>query len=102
MSIVLDTGLFGQVHFEIQTGLSSGSQGYLDMATSPYVNVIHLVPLNTWSQLKPGYNTYYKLQGYNAATGVYEFWHCMNTPILTPPSGDTLLNVSIVATWTDR
>lgn len=103
MSIVLDENtVFGNGHFEANTGLWSGSQGSTDFGTTPYVPTGHVVQINTTVNVTLGFNTYFKLQGFNPVTGLYEIWHCMNTPIFTPPSGDTLQNVSIIGTWTDR
>lgn len=103
MSIILDNiTLFGNVHTENNTGLWSGSQGYTDYATPTYVPTAHVVQINTTVNVTFGFNTYFKLQGFNPITGLYETWHCMNNPVFTPPSGDTLQNVSIIGTWIDR
>lgn len=103
MAIVIDEStIFGNVHLENNTGLWSGSQGSTDFATPIYVPTSHVVQINTTANITPGLNTYFKLQGFNPVTGKYEIWHCMNIPVTTPPSGDTLQNVSIISTWIDR
>ena len=103
MSVVADENtLFGQIHFEANPGLFSGSQGNADFAGTTYSSVMHTSFLNTTVKVSFGYNTYFKLQGFNPNTGQYEIWHCMNTPVFTPPSGDNLQNVSVISTWTDR
>ncbi len=82
----------------------SGSQGYstvLDPAPT-YAPEAQFLSANTTSNLTTGFNVYFKMQGYNPATGTFETWHCRNTPQILPPSGDQLINISIVSTWIDR
>jgi hypothetical protein len=92
----------GSIHLESYSDQWAGSQGYSDLTPSPFVGTIHLGYPASTAPLTTGFNTYYKLQGYNASTGQYEVWHCMNTVVFTPPSGHPLINVSVVSTWTDR
>lgn len=88
----------GYVHIVGYSGIYTGSQGTsaLDLSS------INTVPLDTTANVSPSYNTYYKLQGFNPLTGQYEDWHSMNEPLFDPPSGNALLNISIVYSWVDR
>lgn len=65
-------------------------------------NSIQIAELNTVNKLQPIFKTYYKMQGYNPATQQYEDWHSENEPLMEPPSGNALLNISIIITWQDR
>ena len=42
---------------------------------------------------------YYKMRGFYTIGGVYETWIVIGTPSLIPPSGHTLTNTVIVASW---
>jgi hypothetical protein len=44
--------------------------------------------------------TYYKMCGYYVAGSAFEVWVSTGTPTNTPPSGHTLTNIFIAATWT--
>lgn len=46
-----------------------------------------------------GATTYYKMRGYFVSGAVYETYVVTGTPSSTPPSGHTLIDVAIVATW---
>lgn len=46
-----------------------------------------------------GITTYYKMRGYYVTGSVYETYVVTGNPSETPPSGHTLIDVSIVATW---
>lgn len=109
MSTVLDNpslflGTNTDATFKTWLAKYSGSQGYSTLLDpSPtYAPEAKFLPINTTSNLTTGFNVYFKIQGFNPATGQYEVWHCRNTPELLPPSGDPLINISIVSTWTDR
>lgn len=89
------------------TALNAGSQGsqdFIDIFTSAtnFVTVIQGVDFNSTAPLTTGFNTYFKVQGYNPLTNTYETWHCRGTPLLLPPSGNNLLDISVVASWTER
>lgn len=58
--------------------------------------------LNTTNKISTGFNTYYKMEGFNTNTNNYENWHSMGTPLLIPPSGNSLINISVVTSWIDR
>ena len=58
--------------------------------------------LNSVVKLQLNFNTYFKMEGYNPITAQYENWHCMGAPLLTPPSGNSLVNISVVTSWVDR
>lgn len=108
MAIVVDNpNLFGVVHFGGFTAQSASSSGVTDFGPQLYAVFPLPVPLhnpldNITQNIRPGFNTYYKMQGYNPITQEYEFWHCQGTPLMNPPSGHTLENVSIVTSWKDR
>lgn len=109
MSTVLDNpSLFispnNDATFKTWLGRYSGSQGYsqlLDPAPT-YVPDAQFLTVNSITHLTTGFNTYYKMQGFNQATGQYEVWHSMGTPQILPPSGDPLINVQVISTWIDR
>jgi hypothetical protein len=44
--------------------------------------------------------TYYKMQGYYVAGAVYETWVGIGSPNTNPPSGHTLINITVVSTFT--
>jgi hypothetical protein len=46
-----------------------------------------------------GTTTYYKMRGYFVSGAVYETYVVTGSPSSTPPSGHTLIDVAIVATW---
>ena len=89
------------------TALNSGNQGSQDF-TSMFIDGASFVPMaqsvdfNSTSRLTTGFNTYFKMQGYNPVTGTYETWHCRGTPLMLAPSGNNLLNISVIASWTER
>ena len=86
-------------------GIYTGSQG-MTPADIPLTvgnqSIINSVALDITVHVSPGYNTYYKMQGWNPLTQRYEDWHSMGTPLLIPPSGHTLENISIIGSWVDR
>lgn len=95
----------GYVHMVGYSGIYAGSQGASDSSgelVGTNISFINSVPLDSTVNVSPGYNTYYKMQGFNPATQEYEDWHSMDFPLLDPPSGHTLENISIVLTWIDR
>jgi hypothetical protein len=105
MAIAQDQStVFSFIHFASYTGQSSGSFGSNDL-TSALLNQIPTTKdgeLNSTVNITFGFNTYYKMQGWNPITQRYEDWHSMGTPQLIPPSGHTLQNIGIIGTWTDR
>jgi hypothetical protein len=109
MALVTDqSSLFNFVILVPYRGQYSGSQGIQDFAssfagpTTAYVSTIQTSELNSTALVTTGFNTYYKLQGFNASTGKYEVWYSKEKPLLTPPSGNILSNIEIVLTWVDR
>lgn len=106
MATVTEIPLLDFLHFVGYSGIYAGSQGVSDSATSALnptnVSVINLVALDTTANVSNLFNKYYKMQGFNPSTQQYETWHCMNEPLLDPPSGNVLENVSIVSYWEDR
>lgn len=46
-----------------------------------------------------GATTYYKMRGYYVTGAVYETYTVTGSPSSSPPSGHTLIDVAIVATW---
>ena len=106
-TITDESTIFGFTQLTKYTGLNSGSQGSQDfidifMDTVSFVPMAQVAGFNATAQLTTGFNTYFKVQGYNPLTGTYEVWHCRGTPLLLPPSGHNLLNVAVVASWIDR
>jgi hypothetical protein len=104
MALITDlSDVFSIVHLAGYTGQFSGTQNTLDMSAAVgTVSFTSLGKANTTSNLTTKFNTYYKMQGFNPVTQIYENWHSMGTPLMTPPSGNALENVSIVFTWMDR
>lgn len=99
--------VFLLAQFTEYTALNAGNQGSQDFTNvfideTGFVPMAQVVGFNSTSQLTTGFHTYFKVQGYNPLTGTYEVWHCRGTPLLLPPSGHHLLNVSVVASWIDR
>lgn len=66
------------------------------------IPAIKVVEVDTTVHITTGFNTYFKMEGWNPITNQYETWHSMGTPLLDPPSGNTLQNIGVVMTWTDR
>lgn len=108
MSVITDEStIFSFVQSVKYTAQNSGSQGSQDFSTAftnlnTYVPVVNILDFNTTSLTNTLFNTYFKVQGYNPITKTYETWHCRGTPLLLPPSGHNLLNISVIATWTER
>jgi len=108
MATILDRpNIFGFVHWGASTGQSSSSSGTADFGPELYAVFPLPVPLNAVlnnviENIKPGFNVYYKMQGFNPITQQYENWHCQGQPLFSPPSGNTLENVGIVGIWKDR
>lgn len=109
MSTITDAStLFNLTQLIAWTGQYSGSTGTQDMAgffttsSANYVQTAAVVDVNSDFKLTHGFTTYFKMQGYNLATQKYEVWYSIGAPQLTNPSGNALVSVSVVLTWTDR
>ncbi len=111
MALVTDqSNLFNFISFTTWKGQYSGSWGSQDFASSfadpntTYIPTSVPLPFNTHTEprLTHGFNTYYKLQGFNSSTNSYEVWFSMGSPLLVPPSGHTLSNIEVILTWIDR
>src|SRR5574338_346132 len=62
------------------SGTYSGSQGISNLSsifTENNDSFIKAVALDTTVNVSSGYNTYYKMQGWNPVTQKYEDWHSM-------------------------
>lgn len=105
MSTVIDQStLFLDATFISWQAKYMGSQGLQAMMEpSPtYTPTATFLRMDSDTPLTTGFHTYFKIQGYNTTTRTYETWHCRDVPILLPPSGHNLQNVSVIATWIDR
>lgn len=112
MALITDeSNLFNFIRSVFYSGQYSASWGSQDLANSfAKQNVVYAptsqpLPYNTNAPeilLTHGFNTYFKMQGFNASTNRYEVWFSTNKPLLIPPSGHTLSNIEIVLTWIDR
>lgn len=107
MALITDfSTLFTTVHLVKYTAQSSGTQGNQDISNFVIgltkVQFTSDASFNSITKVTTGFNTYYKMQGYNPITQQYENWHSMGTPLLSPPSGHTLTNISVIYTWQDR
>lgn len=83
-------------------GKYAASTGTQDINNSTLAQNTSLVDFNSNVKLTHGFNTYYKMQGFNASTNSYQVWFSTGAPLLIPPSGDALSNIEIVLTWIDR
>jgi len=106
MSTTTDLGTFGNIFFKPWHGQYGGSQGMQDyqgnFITTTYNPSVQAVTFNSSTKVTNGFNTYFKLQGFNTSTNKYEIWFSMGAPLLIPPSGHTLSNIEIVLVWIDR
>jgi hypothetical protein len=105
MAIVVELSPLNFVHIVGYSGVYSGSQGSFDSnstLTGVNVSFINDVALDTTVNISSGYNLYFKMQGYNPITQEYEDWHSMREPLMSPPSGNALENISVVGSWIDR
>lgn len=106
MPTITEIDIFSFVQFGGYTAQTSGTIGIEDFSNiitpDPTFSIIKVGKLNTTSNVTPGFNVYYKIQGYNSTTQKYEVWHSMGAPLMNPPSGNALTNVAVVATWIDR
>lgn len=107
MSLITDqTGVLSLIHFVGYTAQSSGSQGIQEIdgtLSNPFQSSVAIsVDVDTTENLTVGFNTYYKLHGFNPITQSYEVWHSMDAPLLDPPSGNALENITILFSWVDR
>lgn len=107
MALILDQStLFNFIQYAGYTAQSTSSFGTEDL--SGLLNGLVNIPFtkntefDTTVPVTTGYNTYYKMQGWNPISKKYEDWHSMGTPLLEPPSGNALENIGIIGTWTDR
>lgn len=82
-----------------QYAASTGTQDTSGAITAPTTAMVAFI---SYAPLTHGFNTYYKMQGFNSSTGKYEVWFSTNKPLLIPPSGNTLSNIEIVLSWIDR
>ena len=106
MALVSDQAFFANIQYLYYTGQSSNSYSSQDLSSSltelaglPFTQS---VTVNTPEHISFGYNTYFKLQGFDPITQTYEVWHCEGEPLLSPPSGKTLENITILTSWVDR
>lgn len=108
MSTITDDNTLFNLVSTAQLGKYSGSQGNQDFAGSfftpsvVYSSTAQVTPYLSIAKLNHGFNTYFKMQGFNTATGKYEVWFSTGQPLLLPPSGNPLSNIEIILTWIDR
>lgn len=103
MSTITDNStFFGFVLTSHWLGQYTGSTGTQDMGGNVSVQAVSVVNYNSYAKLTHGFNTYFKMQGFNSNTQKYEVWFSTGTPLLIPPSGNALSNIQVVLTWTDR
>lgn len=110
MSTITDDNTFFNL---VQTlpwrGQNSASTGTQDLSpffvvpgATIYSPTVATGDQNSYAKLTHGFNTYFKMQGYNLNTKKYEVWYSNGAAQLTPPSGNALTNIQIVLTWIDR
>ncbi len=112
MALITDqSNLFNFISSTFYRSQYSASWGSEDMAESfagpdiDYSPTSYPLAYNTNAPeilLTHGFNTYFKMQGFNVGTGTYEVWYSTNKPLLIPPSGNALSQIEIVLTWIDR
>ena len=106
MPIVTILNVSSNIGFGGYTGQNAGSAGLNDYSSTITSNLttsfIGLGEINSTVPVTTGFNTYYKMQGFNTSTQQYEVWHSMGTPLYDPPSGNALSNISVVSSWIDR
>lgn len=99
--------IFSTTHLEAYRGQYTGSQGNQDLSNifinnGVYDPIVNVEDFNTTSKITTGFNIYWKMEGFNPVSNKYETWHSMGTPLLIPPSGNALQNISILTMWIDR
>ena len=107
MAIITDFNtVFGTIQPIAWLGKYAGSQGSQDFngqfIVAGYHSTIEVVDFSSNAKLTHGFNTYFKLQGFNTTTGKYEVWFSKERPLLIPPSGNSLSNIEVILTWIDR
>ncbi len=110
MAIITDENtFFNFVQFLTWKGQYSGSTGTQNFdaaftSQGQYVPTAQLITSSptVGTPLTHGFNTYFKMQGFNSSTNSYEVWFSTTAPLLIPPSGHALSNIEIVQTWIDR
>jgi len=110
MAIALDQNIYGFLTFLEWNGQYAANAGnddfssFFETPTQTYGPSAQLVEYNSnlTGKLTHGFNTYFKMQGYNSSTQKHEVWFSTGKPLLTPPSGNTLSNIEVVLTWIDR
>lgn len=73
-----------------------------EFGNAVYTPIQSFVDINSTVNKNTLFNTYYKIQGYNPITFQYEVWHGMGTPNYNPPSGNSLIDIELIATWQDK
>lgn len=101
-TITDDSTFFGFGSFIQWKGQYAGSTGTQDMAPVTPTLMGSFVGYNTNAKLTHGFNTYFKMQGFNNNTQRYEVWFSTGKPLLIPPTGNSLSNIEVVLTWIDR
>lgn len=102
MSTITDDSTFFGFISNIQwLGQYAASAGTQEMTSAPSQTTT-VVNYISYAKLTHGFNTYFKMQGFNNTTQRYEVWFSTGSPLLVPPSGNTLSNIEVVLTWTDR
>lgn len=107
MALISDqNNIFNLIQLIAWKGQYSGSQGTQDFnnafSTVTYNPTVKSEFFNSTELVTTGFNTYYKLQGYNSTTNEYEVWYSVGRPNLIPPSTNLLSNIEVVLVWTDR
>lgn len=106
MAIIVELSPGNVIKFGDFTGQSTGSTSVDDLSVSLIslgsIPIEKIGRVNSTLKTTNTLNTYYKVEGFNVSTQRFETWHCQNQVLLTPPSGNALVNVSIIAVWQDR
>jgi hypothetical protein len=106
MALITDFAIFANIQYGGYTAQSTNSYGTSDLA-GLFLGLVKIpftenAEFDSTVPVTTGYNTYYKMQGWNPITQSYEDWHSMGTPLLDPPSGHVLENIGIIGSWIDR
>lgn len=91
INVIKPTGV-GEAYIEtnpVQTSGNSNPEQVLSQRTNSIITSVSGTTVQT----------YYKMQGYYVTGAVYETWVAIGAPNLTPPSGHSLINISVVGKW---
>lgn len=93
------TGCSGLYAFGAGTDVLS--ELFVDLSSTVLDDMYRPVPNVSGTNYDNALITFYKMRGYYVAGAHYETYVVAGAPSTIPPSGHTLINVAVVATWID-